>query len=159
MKRFLTIVLIICVLFNGTIYINASDIISAELETVEVINEDELMAIAADDECDQDGDGDIDEDDNDNVAVSIDGVTIYLPNIANGWTDHGARQAYNRDGHGVSNYAIRDAFNNPITVTQGSNNSTRYVGQIAEVCIGNDSGKVTICIGKTSQAWRWVLFD
>ncbi len=154
MKRIITIFMTICILFSSVITINAMEITHTEMETIsnEDGQENELMPLTANDECEDDED----DDDDDEIVVPIGGgISISLPNIASGWTTHAAQQAAGRDGgRGVANFAIYDAYYNPVEVAPGSNNSTQYIGKYAVVCVGNESNKITTCWPLTSDAYR-----
>ncbi|MFM0045467.1 RHS repeat-associated core domain-containing protein [Paraburkholderia sediminicola] len=64
--------------------------------------------------------------------------------IITGFTRHGLNQAINRD---VSPGAMCDAVNNPISVTERSNGTTRYTGAGAVVVL-NPAGRVVTVWGQ-----------
>jgi uncharacterized protein RhaS with RHS repeats len=64
--------------------------------------------------------------------------------IITGFTRHGLNQAINR---GVSPGAMCDAVNNPISVTERSNGTTRYTGAGAVVVL-NPAGRVVTVWGQ-----------
>ncbi len=71
-----------------------------------------------------------------------------------GYTEHGLFQAIGRDyGHRVSPSAILDAVNEPKSVVQQANNTTKYTGKSAKVVL-NEDGKVVTTMSTKKSAYR-----
>ncbi len=120
MKRFITLLLTLCILLSSVVTINAMEIPYTEMETVN--NEDkanELQPLAADDGCDEDEDGDGIPDDEED-----DGTMGGLPTIPSGGNGGGSLEIYGSirsciDEDFYSNQQIRYAnVNNPVKLAQ-----------------------------------------
>ncbi len=120
MKRFITLLLTLCILLSSVVTINAMEIPYTEMETVN--NEDkanELQPLAADDGCDEDEDGDGIPDDEED-----DGTMGGLPTIPSGGNGGGSLEIYGSirsciDENFYSNQQIRYAnVNNPVKLAQ-----------------------------------------
>ena len=78
MKRFITLFLTICILLSSVLTINAMEIMHTEMETGsnEDGKENELMPLAADDECDEDGDGIPDDEEDDGTMGGLPSINV-----------------------------------------------------------------------------------
>lgn len=76
------------------------------------------------------------------------------PSEITGRTTHGDDQAQSRDGHGISDAAMKDAVTNPTRPAQAQAGGTyKYTGKNAVVILNQD-GKVVTTWARNSAGWR-----
>ncbi|MCX2729473.1 hypothetical protein OOZ19_04425 [Saccharopolyspora sp. NFXS83] len=76
------------------------------------------------------------------------------PEEITGMTKHGEERAMGRDGHGVSDQAMKDAVENPVkSVKEQAGGKYKYTGEDATVILGSD-GQVITTWARNSNGWR-----
>lgn len=76
------------------------------------------------------------------------------PEEITGLTKHGEERAMGRDGHGVSDQAMKDAVENPVKpVKEQAGGKYKYTGEDATVILSSD-GQVITTWARNSNGWR-----
>jgi hypothetical protein len=82
------------------------------------------------------------------------GTDSPAPNEISGLTQHGEEQVLTRDGHGVSDEAMHDAVDHPVSppIRQAGGNF-KYMGKNATVVLTSD-GRIVTAWARNSGGWR-----
>jgi hypothetical protein len=88
-------------------------------------------------------------------ALADDGLPTEVTGIARGSKDpfHVIDRIMGREGHGISNDALRGAIKNPLRISKQANGTFRLIGKNATVVI-NKGGKIVTAWARSSKGWR-----